>query len=100
MTHTLKCWTGSFAAMAREEMTHTIRNCADRKFSIGDTLILQEFEPDVDEHGVKRDETGATLGRYLGGVISREVTFISVAGSWGLPPNVCVMSVKPCPIRR
>jgi hypothetical protein len=100
MTHQLKCWSGSFAAMAREEKMHTIRDCSDRKYAVGDTLILQEFEPEVDEHGPKRDEKGHTIGRYLGGVIAREVTYISKPGSWGLPANVCVMSVKPSAIRR
>ena len=59
--------------------THEIRK-ADRQFRVGDTLVLLEWTPDT--------------GDYTGRVILAQVTWVTPPGSFGLPGDLCVMSVK------
>lgn len=88
MTHTLKIWPGSFEAVASGAKTHEIRRQDDRTFNVGDDLILREWEPEVSEHG----PTGN--GAFTGRRILRKITYVSIPGSWGLPDNLCVFSMK------
>ncbi len=89
MTHLLKSWQGSFEAVASRAKTYEVRNC-DREFAVGDTLILQEFIPSGQYDIKSRDSLGTLTGRTL----MRTVSYITVGGSWGLPKEVCVLSIK------
>jgi hypothetical protein len=82
MTHELKCWPEPFSAMAEGRKCHEIRRM-DRPFSIGDTLILREWDP-------RRDVND----RYTGRRIARVVTYISTPETFGLPEFLCVMSLR------
>lgn len=88
MTHTLKSWPGEFEAQASGDKKHEIRDCTDRKFAKGDDVILQEWVPAVSESG----PTGG--GHYTKRALLRKITYVNVAGSWGLPPNLCVFSTE------
>lgn len=84
MRHDLKCWTEPFEALLRGEKTHEVR-VNDRNYRVGDTLKLHEWNPhDPEKH----------TGGYTGRLCWLEVTYISAAGTFGLPPALCVMSVK------
>jgi hypothetical protein len=43
--HQLKCWPEFFAATISGEKTHDLRRADDRDFRVGDTLLLEEFDP-------------------------------------------------------
>jgi hypothetical protein len=85
MIHELKCWPDSFQATAEGRKTHEVRRNDDRRFAAGDRLYLREWIP----------ENGAGDGRsYTGRVLSVEVTYITGGGTFGLPSDVDVLSIK------
>jgi hypothetical protein len=83
--HELKTWPEPFAAVRRGEKTHEYR-VNDRAYAVGDVLVLREWVPHIFSCGG---------GRYTGEVERVRVTYVMKAGSFGLPIDVCVMSVKP-----
>jgi hypothetical protein len=76
--HHLKTWPEPFAAALAGLKCYEIRR-TDRPFKVGDTLVLEEWSP-------------ATLD-YSGQRLSRRVTYISRGPEWGLPSDLCVMSL-------
>lgn len=86
MIHELKCWPGPFAALLDGSKRHEVRR-ADRPFVAGDRLRLREWDPGSQE--------------YTDRELTLRVTYLTPAGQWGLPDDVCVMSVEvtdaPCP---
>lgn len=88
MIHHLKIWPGSFEAVMSGAKTHEIRDCSDRKFLVNDFVLLREWTPEVDSNG----PTGN--GAYTERQSLRQITYVSVPGSWGLPDNLCVFSIK------
>ena len=96
--HVLKTWPEPFAAMESGAKVHEVR-VDDRGFMVGDLLCLQEWEP----HGramppwslSSRWHSHSERGHYTGREIWRRVTYKTPGGSWGLPGNVCVLSVVP-----
>lgn len=87
--HELKSWPQFFRAIKDGSRTHELRR-NDRDFNIGDVLILQEFDPD--------------LQHYTGDVLNVEVTSITsfaqpcaVSGA-ALDPSFCILSVRPAKI--
>jgi Domain of unknown function (DUF3850) len=92
MTHQLKCWHGAFDAIANGSKKHEVRK-ADRDYKVGDTLILREFTPQVTETGVVLDQDGHTVGKFTGQSVMRKITYISVPGAFGLPKDLCVLSL-------
>lgn len=95
MTHILKVWPGEFEAVRRGEKRHEVRK-ADRDYSVGDSLILREFVPELDQTtGLPlRDKNGATIGAFTNHEVLRHVTYITPAGAWGLPNDLCVLSIR------
>lgn len=87
MTHDLKTWPEAFAAVLDGSKTHEIR-VADRPFAVGDRLHLREYVPIETIGGVEY------FGRYTGRTLDVEVTYLSAGGTWGLPPGLCVMSIR------
>jgi hypothetical protein len=79
MIHYLKIWPAMFDAVMAGRKTHEIRN-ADRGYSVGDVLILNEWDP------VTQIYTGASY--------AVEVTFLTLGGECGLPIDTCVMSIR------
>ena len=77
--HDLKTWPAPFAAMWANEKTHEVRR-NDRGFAVGDFLRLREYEP--------------SNGGYTDRVILARVSYVSEGGTWGLPPDLCVLSIQ------
>lgn len=84
-THELKCWPEPFTAVLEGRKTHEIR-VADRPLAVGDVLHLREWVPSP--------PTNDGLARYTGRECRVEVTHLTPVGAWGLPPNLCVMSIR------
>lgn len=88
MTHALKTWPEFFKLIESGEKTFEIRYGNDRKFRVGDTLLLQEYDPSkiLDE-------------RYTGNQIEVVVTHImngwDVSRAFGLDHDFVIMSIKP-----
>lgn len=59
----LKSWSPFFQAIIRGEKTHDLRDNVDRKYRVGDILVLQEYDQ--------------VAGEYTGRECMVEVTFIT-----------------------
>jgi hypothetical protein len=89
-THELKTWPHEFQAMLDGKKTHEVRR-NDRGYEVGDTLVLREWSP------VRfRNRYGAECepGGYTERVAYFTVDHLTPGGSFGLPPDLCVMSVR------
>jgi hypothetical protein len=82
--HELKTWPLAFGGVVAGVKTHEIR-VADRPYTAGDMLHLREWSPSESDDG---------RGVYTGRECYVEVTYLSAAGTWGLPCDLCVMSVR------
>lgn len=78
--HNLKTWTEQFNAICNGHKTHEVRK-NDRGFKVGDILHLHEWDPQTE--------------KYTGRWTSVRVNYISEGGSFGLPSDLCVMSIGP-----
>jgi hypothetical protein len=85
-THQLKTWPEPFVAVIDGKKRHEIR-VDDRGFAVGDVLHLREYDP---------SPAGSTLLHrgYSGRECWARVTYLTPGGQWGLPSNVCVMSIN------
>lgn len=93
MRHELKTWPGPFQAVLDGQKHHEIRK-ADRPFAVGDVLVLREWERQ------RWESPGPLKGvpaHYTGRELQVTVTYLSEGGTWGLPPDLCVMSIAPLP---
>ncbi len=79
MIHDLKCHPPDFAALTAGTKTHEARR-ADRPFAVGDILCLREWAP--------------TASQYTGRTLDVEVTYLTAGSTYGLPPDLAVMSVR------
>jgi hypothetical protein len=81
--HILKTWPEPFAALVDGSKRHEVR-VNDRNFQPVDTLELREWVPDP----FMRD-----VGHFTGRKCIATVSHVTAGGSFGLPPNLCVMSL-------
>lgn len=79
LLHELKTWPAPFEAIERGTKHHEIRK-NDRRFIQGDLLQLREWEPSTE--------------RYTGRERTVRVSYVSYGGAWGLPEDMCVMSIE------
>ena len=79
MIHELKTWPEPFEAVVSGKKTHELR-VNDRPFAVGDVLMLCEYDP------LKREYTAMTC--------NVQITYITHGGAFGLPDNMCVMSIQ------
>ena len=95
--HVLKCWPESFGAILSGMKKYEVRK-DDRGFMVGDVLRLREWEPAIRAYigtpGVW-EQLPACAGEYTGRAAYFMVTFKTHGGSWGLPPEVCVLGINP-----
>ena len=77
--HNLKTWPEYFSAMRLGIKKFELRT-NDRNFKVGDILRLKEWCPDA--------------GEYTGNHMLANVTYL-IQGAFGLPDDVCVMSILP-----
>lgn len=75
--HELKIWPAFFRAVMEGRKTYEIRK-NDRGFMVGDPIRLNEYDP---THG------------YTGKFCDVKVTYLTEGGQWGLPEDICVMSI-------
>ncbi len=78
-THELKTWPPYYDAIVEGKKKFEYRK-NDRDFKLGDMLLLQEWNPDRRE--------------YTGEQILAEVTYILYGPDWGLPADMCIMSIQ------
>jgi hypothetical protein len=95
MIHDLKTWSADFKAINEGIKTHEARR-NDRDFAVGDTLRLREWTPDAPaDYGYAA--VGLT-GTYSGYQVDVEVTYLTGGGQYGLPSDLCVMSIRRLPL--
>jgi hypothetical protein len=75
----LKIWPEPFKAVISKKKQYEVRK-ADREFKVGDDVMLREYLP-------KKD-------KYTGEFFLGKITYITKAGTWGLPKNLCVFGFK------
>jgi hypothetical protein len=79
VTHSLKTWPVEFAAVWNGEKTHEVRKF-DRDYRIDDTVYLYEYDPDLKSYGRR--------------AIRTFIKAITAPGSFGLPPDIGVFSIR------
>lgn len=77
--HQLKIWPPQFEPVADGRKRFEVR-WNDRDYRVGDILDLQEWDPSTKD--------------YTGRSTEQVVTHI-LQGEFGLPPTLCVMSIRP-----
>lgn len=80
-THSLKVWPSYFTAVIEGRKNFELRR-DDRGFSLGDTLLLKEWDPAMEVY------TGRHAYREIG-YIARDVP------GFGLMSGFCIMAFKP-----
>ena len=90
MEHDLKTWPFYFEAVLTGIKKHEIR-VDDRGFACGDVLHLREWDP----YETYRGDRLIQSPHYTGRELRVRVTYLTPGGEWGLPENVCVMSIEP-----
>lgn len=83
MIHELKTWTDSFGAVWEGVKTHDVR-IADRAFAVGDLVVLREWDNRIRDPNL----------RYTGRWITALITYISLPNTYGLPEQLCVLSLR------
>ncbi len=79
MIHELKSWPEPFSAVWDGSKRHEVR-ANDRNFQVYDVLVLREWDP--------------ATGAYLGRRITALITYMSTCGTFGLPSELCVLSIS------
>jgi len=77
--HRLKTWPHEFQAILDRRKTYEIR-VNDREFQVGDTLGLEEYDPETET--------------FSGRTQLVRITYMTPGGEWGLPPELCVMAIR------
>lgn len=100
VAHDLKTWPEPFNATAEGRKPYEIRSSRDRKFEVGDILILREWKPRANLSPVYKEviqraqwEASHSSGEYTGAVVIRQISYITRGGEWGLPPDLCVLGL-------
>lgn len=112
--HELKTWPEPFKAILDGRKRYEIRK-NDRDYSIGDVLVLMEYQHAPDN--AECTACGKTMASYnefpeyqhegCGGLVKiidsrgytgrwirAAVRYITIGGQWGLPNDLCVMSIE------
>lgn len=90
--HDLKIWPASFAEIRSGRKRHEVRRTRDRSFQVGDTLLLREWQ--VERRNLREGEEFAEAAHYTGQKIRVRVLSMTDPGTFGLPVDVCVMSIE------
>lgn len=100
MIHELKTWPNQFTLVQSGQQKCQVRNCFDRDFAVGDTLLLRKYDPNASYTG--RTNKGSYISkeghtRLLpseADSLQVVVTHIMPSGSVLLETHTCVMSVE------
>ncbi len=79
MIHELKTWPKYYLAIIDGNKNFEVRK-ADRDFKVGDTLLLQEYDPEKKE--------------YTGEEVYARVTYILQGGNFGIEEGYVVMGIQ------
>lgn len=77
--HELKIWPEPFADVVSGAKKYEVRK-ADRPFAVGHNVWLREWNPETKD--------------YTGDEIFVKITYLTPAGQWGLPADVCVFQIE------
>ena len=83
--HKVKSWPALFEATLSGAKTHELRRTNDRDYQVGDTLLLQEFDPQTQQ--------------YTGREVTVSITYITSAifpcalSDTSLNPDYCILSI-------
>jgi hypothetical protein len=91
--HELKTQPEPFNAVLANVKPYEVRNNLDRRFEVGDHLVLREWIPNPSIAEVM----GAPSGRYTGRVAYRTIGYITRGGTWGLPTDLDVLGFESQP---
>lgn len=80
MHHDLKTWPEYFQAVLDHDKTFEIRSEKDRTFSVGDTLLLEEWDP-------------PTL-TYTGRKLTARVSYLVRGPDWTIPLGTVVLGLS------
>ena len=80
ITHSLKIWPQYYQAVAERRKTYEHRSCRDRDFRVGDTLNLEEWDPDTKA--------------YTGSSLCAGVTYITRGPARGLLEDSCILAIQ------
>ena len=83
--HYLKTWPTFFESIFVGAKTFEVRK-NDRAFSIGDTLVLEEYRPDT--------------GEYTGESLVVTVSYLLPGGQFGIEEGYCVMGIRPMKVKQ
>lgn len=83
--HELKTWPQFFRRVWDGSKTFEVRR-DDRGFSVGDYLLLREYDPD-------RDDLPAGQ-RYTGRELTAQVTYLLKGGAFGIEEGYVVLSFR------
>jgi hypothetical protein len=85
--HELKCWPEPF-----KDVLDGVKLCEvrknDRDFKVGDVLLLREWRRERDTH---------LGGDFTGQRVRMRITHVVAGGLFGLPADMCVLSISPAP---
>ncbi|WP_081725508.1 ASCH/PUA domain-containing protein [Mesorhizobium sp. C268A] len=84
--HKVKSWPHLFEATLSGLKTHEMRQLTDRDYRVGDTLLLQEYDPVTDNY------TGRELAVRITYITSSE--FPCALSGGGLHPDYCILSIS------
>jgi len=87
-THRLKCWPEFFEPIKRGAKTHDLRRADDRVFSIGDRILLEEYDPENSSY------TGRTAIVRITYITSSDLP--CALSQDALHPNFCILSITLC----
>lgn len=79
VTHHVKSWPEPYEAVDRGEKTHEVRTF-DRDYRLGDSMMLEKWDPVTEQ--------------YLGPKRLVEITHITWPGTFSLPLNTGVLSIR------
>lgn len=86
MQHKVKSWTAFYQAIKAGEKTHDLRDTVDRNYKVGDTLLLQEYDP------FKGDYTGDECEVSITYITSSQ--FPCAFSSSVLPKGYVILSIQ------
>lgn len=84
--HKVKSWTPFFQAFKNGAKKHDMRDMKDRKYSVGDILVLQEYDP------FKGEYTGEEMEMTITYITSRDTPCAFSSGA--LDRDYCILSLE------
>jgi hypothetical protein len=88
VTHRLKCWPEFFGPIKAGLKTHDLRRADDRDFSVGDRMLLEEYDPE------SRSYTGRTVLVQITYITSADLP--CALSQDALHPDFCILSIALC----